>query len=403
MSRTAIFLAGFGAGTAVAMFSGLSPEFLSSGPSGQGSTSVTTTSTDTLNRSAADLQQALDAERQKLAMMSADITRLQKDLAVAREAATTPTAEARATVATNLPPVGTQVAALSPEERRQKAVDIQLKIAGLVENKDGAGLVKLLQELKSLGPEGYPTIMEIAAIIDADMWMNGNQFSVKMQDYFTSFPPEIMTWALDAANMDKVPPGFRIHATHAIMWMPIPDKDKIVLDAILRETDPQTLTKMTEVLAHRPDPAIGAKLIERLQSDAALNDEAFGALLLTATRMPGPAVDNYLENALATTPPGPRQDLLRRSLMRRSPPASGFMVDRIVPDSQASSLGIRPGDIILSYGGVNLANSSIARAREQVRGDGPHMLEILRDGSRITINVAPGQIGIDGTSVIKKD
>lgn len=402
MSRAAIFLAGFGAGTAVALFSGLSPDFLTSRQS-QGTTASAQNSS-TMSRDAAALQHALEQEKQKLAMMSADIARLQRDLTEARQAAEPLKGQVKAAelAATSGPP-GTQVQALSPQQRSAKATEIQSRIAALVEAKDGAGLVKLLQELKTLGPEGYTAIMEIAAIIDADMWQGGGKLSVKMQDYFTSFPPEIMSWALDAANLDKVPAGFRIHAAHSIMWMPIAEKDRIVLDAILRETDPLTLKKMTEVLAHRPDPATGAKLVERLQSDTSLSDEAFGTLLSTAVRMPGPSVDSYLENALATLPPGARQDAVRRSLVRRNPPASGFMVDQIVPESQASSLGIRPGDIILSYAGVTLSNGNLNGAREQAKGDGPHIIEIMRDGARISIPVAPGRIGIDGAPVTKKE
>lgn len=399
MSRAAIFLAGFGAGTAAALILVSPPQSTAHTPD---STAMTEQGSPaaTLAREAAQLRAELEAEKKRMEMISSDMARLQKDLAAARDAGTKP-AQVEATLPGS--PAAAVVPALTPEQKAARIYEVKSKVGSLVEKKDGAGLVKLLQELRSLGVEAYPAIMEIAGIIDHDMWQGGREFNVKMQDYYTSFPPEIHAWALDAANAGVVPPGFKVHAAHGIMWSQNPEKDRLVLEAILRESDPEILKNMTDVLAHRPDEATGAKIIGRLQTDTSLNDEAFGALLRTAARMPGQAVDAYLEGALTTIPEGPRRDMLQTSLIRRNPPASGFMVDRVIPESQASGIGLKPGDIILSYGGVTLADKSIARAKEQIKGEGPFSIEVLRDGARIMMSVAPGQIGIDGSPVTKKE
>jgi S1-C subfamily serine protease len=69
-------------------------------------------------------------------------------------------------------------------------------------------------------------------------------------------------------------------------------------------------------------------------------------------------------------------------------------ITRIVAGSQAEALGLRAGDIVLSYNGKLLAaQEDLTKAKEGVTGDAVEMV-ILRNGEESTLRLKPGQVGI---------
>ena len=86
-----------------------------------------------------------------------------------------------------------------------------------------------------------------------------------------------------------------------------------------------------------------------------------------------------------------------------NPPATGLMAISIVAGSQAEEVGLRPGDVVVSYDGVAVtglvelnAQKAASAAKETVE-----MVAIRRDRSRVTFTIRSGQIGVHLVAVKK--
>jgi len=86
-----------------------------------------------------------------------------------------------------------------------------------------------------------------------------------------------------------------------------------------------------------------------------------------------------------------------------NPPATGLMAISIVAGSQAEEVGLRPGDVVVSYDGVAVtglvelnAQKAASAAKETVE-----MVAIRRDRSRVVFTIRPGPIGVYLISVKK--
>jgi len=70
-------------------------------------------------------------------------------------------------------------------------------------------------------------------------------------------------------------------------------------------------------------------------------------------------------------------------------------VTSVVPDSQATRLGVMAGDILVSYGGKEITNYYGFDRRGEHPGDAPKELRVLRGDKMLTFPVAPGRLGVD--------
>lgn len=77
-------------------------------------------------------------------------------------------------------------------------------------------------------------------------------------------------------------------------------------------------------------------------------------------------------------------------------PAKGVVVTGITPASQAAHAGLRPGDVITSYGGK--ATGTFAELVAALRGTDPASVELIvgldREGAPTTVVVKPGRLGV---------
>ena len=71
-----------------------------------------------------------------------------------------------------------------------------------------------------------------------------------------------------------------------------------------------------------------------------------------------------------------------------------LVVVEIPPGGQAESIGLKPGDSILSYGGREVLNTGIISRAVQVPGVESRELRISRDGKVLTFQVRPGKLGV---------
>jgi hypothetical protein len=90
---------------------------------------------------------------------------------------------------------------------------------------------------------------------------------------------------------------------------------------------------------------------------------------------------------------GPRQDPLELALA--DPAATGMVALRIVSGSPAEKVGIRPGDILVSYHGEPVPDlPSIAAAKERAADREAVILRVNRRGEVLDLTVPPGRLGI---------
>jgi hypothetical protein len=95
------------------------------------------------------------------------------------------------------------------------------------------------------------------------------------------------------------------------------------------------------------------------------------------------------------------EDAVERAM--KDPPATGLLVTRIMPGSQAQDLGLAPGDVIVRYG--NAPTPTIEALRAAV-GNATGMpcvtMEVVRgEGTRTTYTLAPGLIGVHFVATVK--
>jgi len=72
------------------------------------------------------------------------------------------------------------------------------------------------------------------------------------------------------------------------------------------------------------------------------------------------------------------------------------IIQTVTPGSAADKLGLKPGDVILTYGGKDVTNYAAftSERSHEAPADAPKELVVGRDGNRLTVRVAPGLLGI---------
>lgn len=87
-----------------------------------------------------------------------------------------------------------------------------------------------------------------------------------------------------------------------------------------------------------------------------------------------------------------------------NPGATGLLVLRVVEGSQAAKVGLKPGDILVSYDSQKTPNmAALAPAMQAASGKGKKeiSLELWRAGSAQTLKLKPGRMGVETVPVQK--
>lgn len=84
------------------------------------------------------------------------------------------------------------------------------------------------------------------------------------------------------------------------------------------------------------------------------------------------------------------------------PPATGLLVTFVGSGSQAQEQGIEVGDVIVSYGGTEVPTRAVLmEAMKAAEGQESVPCVLARGAGRITVDLAPGRIGVNLAAVVK--
>jgi hypothetical protein len=86
----------------------------------------------------------------------------------------------------------------------------------------------------------------------------------------------------------------------------------------------------------------------------------------------------------------------------KNPTATGLLVTRVYPDTQAEELGLVPGMILTSYGGKPMRTvEELAAAKQALSGEEAIEVGLHHAGKDSKVSMRPGQLGVDLTPVTK--
>jgi hypothetical protein len=286
----------------------------------------------------------------------------------------------------------------------KRLAQIKDEVAGFVSSEDGKGLINLLKEMKNFGPAAYSQIAKIVSLLDRDKYKD-KVFSDDYNKFELSktLPPGIFAWALADENFEEVGATFRYRAYSALPYSDAANVEKLLVAAFIKEDSKWGLRRIKDTLKELPSEGISDSIISMLGTNPELNGDKKWHLENTLFSMPGQAVDNYIDDKIASTTDRRELDHLRYNKVKRNPVATGYLISSTSKNTQATRLGLKAGDTIVQYGDYKInKHRSIDSAKKKMRDAQSIQMVVIRDGEEMLFNFKPGQIGIDGGVVRKK-
>jgi tetratricopeptide (TPR) repeat protein len=214
------------------------------------------------------------------------------------------------------------------------------------------------------------------------------------------------TWTPDD---DELPGRFRQAVSSP------PGKDREDLEELSRRLASQRLAPLEQHLTATGDmPAVRRLLVVPVWGMAgvpveALTDRYAVSYVSSGTVFARLAEQRHKDPAQADAPrllavgdPAFLRSPERKPLA--APPDHGALLVQVQPGSNAAQSGLRPGDLLLSYGGrklsaaADLSAAIKAKVEEKpangTRGAAGIPVEVWRDGQRLTLAVRPGPLGV---------
>jgi hypothetical protein len=296
-------------------------------------------------------------------------------------------------------------APLSREAREKRVADIVRDLHVIFENHDGEKALAALKDLAAIVPEGRDAAMKLAVDINADV--NGpGELKLPMFTFYSNLGDpavkDLMLWSLE--NQTTSLPGFRVLSAWSIPWAGLkPDEVIARYDAALgQENDRRVQSSIVANLTSMNTPkaeAVLSRVFGDATRDAALRAEAAIALALTKD----PAIQSQIA-AAANDPDVRIQAASKVASVLRDPPATGCLVTQTIPDGNADTSGIRPGDVIVSYNSRPVpTDSDLRRETDAAMTVESIAVVVVRDGQEKTLQVKPGRLGLPALhSVTKK-
>lgn len=290
----------------------------------------------------------------------------------------------------------------SPVEVLRRIDEIKEEIAEAFESGDGKRALSLLRELGNLGPQAYDLAIALARRIDKDVEGDNtlNLSRIALQKIIGS--PDFVPLLQHAVTSPGVDRAFRQAAAGALVWKNAPETTALFLKQLAVEKDDRLFRQMADAVAELREPASVTGLIELFARRP--ERPAFRLALIGAIEeLNDPMVDQKLQ-ALSTIDTDAKvRTAARVAYVGRNAPEAGYLVSGVADKTQASKIGLQPGDIIVRYNDQPLgSDKDLGRLVRGVPGNQTVSLLVLRNGQYQTFGIKGGKIGVDGRGVKPK-
>jgi hypothetical protein len=272
-------------------------------------------------------------------------------------------------------------------------------VKAAVAAKDAKRALRLVHDLARSGRASWPlavkTLLDLARSIDED-----NPLGIIVNDFYKAarqdgFAP---LYADAIQNPQAYDAAFRHFAIRELPWTDSDDTTTLLARQLLVEKDRGVARMLAGTLAERPDPEILNDLVAslRAQQDRGVR---FGVVEAIAA-IPGDDATRALSGLAASEPDKELQQELTLSVQSRQATVAGYLVTSIGDRSQAAQVGMKAGDVLVTYGGTPIASMDDLQKAKQGIGQGQTVVVgVVRDGQTLTFTLKSGQIGIDGRMV----
>jgi hypothetical protein len=313
------------------------------------------------------------------------------------------------------------------------AAELRARFDKLVAARDGEGLLQLIKDCKAAGPQAYPLALEIGVLIEKDsrhgpktlglnyrysdrLYWGGLYFAASWAlSHAEGLSDEIMeyaTWctgrgaeskradAVQAliAFVESAPAGDNRRQAAGFLYAAVKDFAPEVEAFVRRHTDePEMVDPLVSSLIWQGSAETDA-LIEEL-SRTPRDEKATIALLdLAGHRASDRTV--ALIAGYASDPRPAVQEEARFQLIRARPPVKGNLVEKCDPSGKAWAAGLRRGDIVTAWNGVEFSTQDeLWKAQKPTTRDlnASFTVVVLRGGEKVTLTVTWAEVH-DGAS-----
>ncbi|MBI3268704.1 MAG: PDZ domain-containing protein [Planctomycetes bacterium] len=349
----------------------------------------------------AALRQALEKRAAENRTLSDELSRARKALAKLgakgpAAAAASASGQADADLPTAAP------AAPDAEELRRQAAELSARIPELLAGHDGVGLLSILRKLAELGEAGFAAAADLAAKIVEDMRGEG-KLRLDYRALLRTLSSEKMVPLLKfAISHDDGNASFRRLAVESLAWSDDPEVVTLLAERFGSEKNDRVAGEMASVLSNRHEPAATEALLAAFRTKTDRPDLRH-TVLEALWDSDNPEVDRLVQDARYSDADPKVRELANLMALYRDPPAPGYLVTQIYPDSQASRLGLQSGDLIVRYNDVEISTGrTLGEETRKAGKDGDAVMVVVRQGRTMELRLKGSTIGIDGQVVKPK-
>lgn len=271
------------------------------------------------------------------------------------------------------------------------------EIAAAFQAKDGKRALALLAELRSAGRAGWPLAAKLMTDIQ-ESFNAGNPLAISQNDFYKLAAGYGELHADAIQNPQSYDKGFRMFAAYSLPWSDLPNVNDIFINDLTHEQDAAVARVIASQLAERPDPANVAALLSALQQQQ--NPQVRLAIARDLAGIPGGDAQHALQSIVATETDPEVKKAAELGLESRQTQVAGFFITYVAPNSQAEAVGIKEGDILVTYKGAPITSmDQLDQAKATVQPEEVVDLGIRRGERAVAIQVKGGNIGINGRFV----
>lgn len=312
---------------------------------------------------------------------------------------------------------------MSDDEMAATLRDAQDRFSLAMSSGDGAAAVQVLAQLTKLDKRAFPTVVRFWSELNDKKWL-GMDWRQR-RGWATA---ELFHWGLrDQAELAALGPDlakkFEREAIWSLSRYEDDPKKQAETFAIFLDSQPRPdpLTKRDAARRGRNmgpprDPYRSAlrhlsqlpsqeasRILSRVATDPTLPEDVRSTAVRGLVRQ----VDDASLVALETATRDPDASVARRAsvgLVKRDPPASGWLITSVTNKGQAQGLNIPVGAIITSYDGKPIRRDrDLYGAIRKTKGKESVALTVNYNGSVQAYSVKGGRIGVNGETVKSRD